>query len=282
LGNNRVVAKSDGTVVQTTHYYPYGMSFTEGTFADKQPYKYNGKELGTENGLNLYDYDARQMDIIFGRFISVDPMAEKYYSISPYVYCSNNPINQIDPDGRDGIYIAFPDYKISTPLGKVGNLGHAGVLLINNKTGGTKYYEYGRYDAENKGIVRTISVPDVKIGKDGQPTIESLNRTMKAISEKSGQGGRIEGAYINSSEFQEMKSYADSKMAENSNPKREKYGLTDNNCGTFAADVLGQDPEVKKKAPIIIDSRPNSIVEEYRDKFKPISYDPARNQTTFE
>lgn len=79
-----------------------------------------------------------------------------------------------------------------------------------------------------------------------------------------------------------MKSYADSKMAENSNPKRKKYGLTGNNCGTFAADVLGQGPEVKKKAPIIIDPRPNSIVEEYRDKFKPISYDPAKKQTTFE
>lgn len=278
LGNNRVVAKSDGTVVQTTHYYPYGMSFAEGTFADKQPYKYNDKELDTENGLNLYDYDARQMDVIFGRFTSVDPMAEKYYSVSLYVYCSNNPINQIDPDGRDGIYIAFPDYKISTPLGKIGNLGHAVLLLINNKTGGTKYYEYGRYDAENKGIVRTISVPDVKIGKDGQPTIESLNRTMKAISEKAGQGGRIEGAYINSSEFKEMKSYAESKMAENSNPKRKKYGLTGNNCGTFAADVLVQDSEVKKKAPIIIDPRPKSIVEEYRDKFKPISYDPEKNK----
>lgn len=53
LGNNRIVAKSDGTVIQTNHYYPYGMSFAEGIFADKQPYKYNGKELDTENGLNL-------------------------------------------------------------------------------------------------------------------------------------------------------------------------------------------------------------------------------------
>jgi len=62
------------------------MSFAEGTFADKQPYKYNGKKLDTENGLNLYDYDARQMDIVFGRFTSIDPMTEKYYSISPYIY----------------------------------------------------------------------------------------------------------------------------------------------------------------------------------------------------
>ena len=45
LGNNRVVAKSDGTVIQTNHYYPFGMSFTESTHGDKQPYKYNNKEL---------------------------------------------------------------------------------------------------------------------------------------------------------------------------------------------------------------------------------------------
>lgn len=61
LGNNRVVAKSDGAVIQTNHYNPYGMSFAEGTFADKQPYKYNDKELDMANGLNLYDYDARQI-----------------------------------------------------------------------------------------------------------------------------------------------------------------------------------------------------------------------------
>lgn len=111
LGNNRVVAKSNGTVVQTTHYYPYGMSFAEGTFADKQPYKYNGKELDTENGLNLYDYDARQMEAALGRFTSVDPMAEKYYNWSPYVYVGNNPLKYIDPDGRDPISMIYRAYK---------------------------------------------------------------------------------------------------------------------------------------------------------------------------
>ena len=72
---------------------------------------------------------------------------------SLYTYCYSNPINCIEPNGKDGIYIAFPDYKISTPIGKIGNLGHAGVLLIDNKTGVTKYYEYGRYDKEGKGIM---------------------------------------------------------------------------------------------------------------------------------
>lgn len=51
------------------------------------------------NGLNLYDYNARQMDIVSGRFASVDPMAEKYFAWSPYVYCANNPLKYIDPNG---------------------------------------------------------------------------------------------------------------------------------------------------------------------------------------
>lgn len=110
LGNNRVVAKSDGTVVQTNHYYPYGMTFAESTFTDKQPYKYNGKELDTGNGLNLYDYEARQMDGALGRFTGVDAMAEKYYSISPYMYVGNNPVNRIDPNGRDWIQDRFGSY----------------------------------------------------------------------------------------------------------------------------------------------------------------------------
>ena len=52
LGNNRVVAKQDGTVVQTNDYYPYGMEFASNTNGTVQPYKYNGKELDTKCGLN--------------------------------------------------------------------------------------------------------------------------------------------------------------------------------------------------------------------------------------
>ena len=104
LDNNRVVKKADGTVVQRNHYYPYGISFAESTYGDKQLYKYNGKELDRENGLNLYDYEARQMDVICGRFTRVDPMAEKCYSWSTYAYCLSNPVNRIDPTGMVSRY----------------------------------------------------------------------------------------------------------------------------------------------------------------------------------
>ncbi|MBP7105557.1 MAG: RHS repeat-associated core domain-containing protein, partial [Fermentimonas sp.] len=267
-----------GSIVQSNHYYPFGMSFAEGSTTSQQPYKYNGKELDTERGLNLYDYSARYMDPALGRFSTVDPHAEKYYSWSPYAYCYNNPLKFIDPDGKDGVFIAFPDYKISTPLGKVGGLGHAGVLLIDNKTGYTKYYEYGRYDSENKGEVRTKSVSNVLIGKDGKPTEESLNKVLGQISDKAGQKGKIEGAYVKSDKFDKMKDYADSKMTENKDPDRKEYTLTGNNCGTFAADVLKQDPDVKDKAPITIIARPNGMVKDWQSNFEKITYDPDKKK----
>lgn len=62
-------------------------------------YKYNGKELQDELGLNFYDYGARNYDPALGRWMNVDPMAEKYYQISPYVYVANNPLLYIDPTG---------------------------------------------------------------------------------------------------------------------------------------------------------------------------------------
>jgi len=97
--NNRVVLNQSGTVEQVNHYYPFGGLFGEGLQAVNQPYRYNGKELDRELGLDMYDYSARNYDAALGRWLSVDPMAEKYYSISPYVYVANNPVRFIDPEG---------------------------------------------------------------------------------------------------------------------------------------------------------------------------------------
>jgi len=96
-GNNRVVINQSGTVEETNHYYPFGSVFANTN--NVQPYKYNGKELDTKKGLNWYDYGARHYDAALGRFVTVDPLAEKYYGISPYGYCANNPVKYIDPTG---------------------------------------------------------------------------------------------------------------------------------------------------------------------------------------
>ena len=82
-------------------YYPFGAEFCHSsTVSDVQSRKYSGKEFDKMHGLNTYDYGARQYNPILGRWDRMDPLCEKYYSISPYAYCANNPIVYIDPDGK--------------------------------------------------------------------------------------------------------------------------------------------------------------------------------------
>ena len=111
LGSIRVVVDEDGKVEQKTYYYPFGGIYgnvSAGT--DVQPFKYNGKELDHRHGLDLYDYGARQYDAATGRWTTMDPLAEKYYSVSPYAYCHNNPVNGTDPDGKDDYYDRYGNY----------------------------------------------------------------------------------------------------------------------------------------------------------------------------
>ena len=97
-GNNRVIVDQTGQKKEVNHYYPFGGTFASAD-GNVQAYKYNGKELDTKKGLNWYDYGARQYDAALGRFTAVDPLTEKYYEMSPYTYCGNNPIKYIDPTG---------------------------------------------------------------------------------------------------------------------------------------------------------------------------------------
>lgn len=109
-GNNRVVADQTGAVEEVNHYYPFGGIFA--STSSVQPYKYNGKELDRKGGLDWYDYGARMYDAALGRWHAVDPMADKYYGISPYNYCLNNPFRLIDPNGM------WPGDPLLQPFGR--------------------------------------------------------------------------------------------------------------------------------------------------------------------
>ena len=104
LGSTRMVVDSNDSIKEVINYYPFGAIYGDvGTDDALQRYKYNGKELDRMHGLNQYDYGARNYDPHMCRFTQMDPLAENYYNVSPYVYCFNNPVKYIDPDGRDGI-----------------------------------------------------------------------------------------------------------------------------------------------------------------------------------
>ncbi len=130
LGNNRVIASAGGSIVQSNHYYPFGMSFAEGSATSQQPYKYNGKELDTERGLNLYDYSARLMDPALGRFSTRDLLGEKRPWVSPYVFCSDNPVNKVDVDGN---------WDVSVHLAKDRSQNGYGIAVVTDRYGNEVY-----------------------------------------------------------------------------------------------------------------------------------------------
>jgi RHS repeat-associated protein len=105
LGNIRVTIDQEGEVVGYNDYYPFGLRMPGRSYnggVDHDPYKYSSKELDEENGLNWYRFDpGRSYDPAIGRWMAVDPLAHKYPSVSPYVYCLNNPIIFIDPNGME-------------------------------------------------------------------------------------------------------------------------------------------------------------------------------------
>ena len=108
LGSTRVMLSAVGGTLQasqTTDYYPFGLSF-ENNNLNKNKYLFSGKEFqdGQLGGsiLGWYDFGARFYDPVLGRWFNVDPVAR---FANPYLYCVNNPVMSIDPDGRNPVVI---------------------------------------------------------------------------------------------------------------------------------------------------------------------------------
>ena len=112
LGSTSFVTDMQQSVVQSFLYAPYGEIISEyNTHAMGEAfpkYSFNAKELDEETG--FYYYEARYYAP--PTFTSRDPLFEKYFWMSPYAYCANNPVKYVDPSGRE----------ISEHIDKYGNM----------------------------------------------------------------------------------------------------------------------------------------------------------------
>lgn len=205
LGNNALVFDANGNMIQSNIYYPFGMPFAEGVGHEQQPYKYNGKEWETINGLNQYDYHARKYDAVTLNFTSPDPLAEKYYSVSPYVYCANNPILFIDPFGMDiyryddktGEFILYQETD--------DNFDQVGKFKYDKKTGEYTLQTNKKGEAKTrishveKGILSDgINFMEnnniIAVGGEGQATVDGVETFALNLSDMVGK--EIGGAYF--------------------------------------------------------------------------------------
>ena len=110
VGSTSYVTDASGEVYQHLEYFAFGETFVEEhSNTDAIPYLFNGKELDEETG--LYYYGARYYDPRTSIWQSVDPHGDQYPGLSPYCAFANNPINIIDPDGRNIIGATKDDAK---------------------------------------------------------------------------------------------------------------------------------------------------------------------------
>ena len=125
---------------------------------DSYKYKYNGKELNEDLGLNLIDYGWRNYDPSLARWIGIDKMSEKYYSNSPYHYADNNPVMNFDINGneftssaRDWINMIMDEIKSRSERNRQKNLQNQETLdMLRAKGRG----ESGRANRLQKRIER--------------------------------------------------------------------------------------------------------------------------------
>ena len=106
LESMRVVATDQNNVLERNDYYPFGKRWDSASLpiSDNRD-RFNGKEDQVFIGDCLADYGARCYNKLNGRWLSQDPLAEKYRNISQYGYCADNPVSAIDWQGKLIIFI---------------------------------------------------------------------------------------------------------------------------------------------------------------------------------
>lgn len=112
---------------QRFDYYPYGTvsrmwTASSTTDISEKRYRFGGKEIagssltdlagtGAAPGAPYMDFGARLYSPRTATWMSPDPLMEKYYGISPLIYCSGDPANYVDPNGCDGLLLGSGEKK---------------------------------------------------------------------------------------------------------------------------------------------------------------------------
>ncbi|WP_367916099.1 RHS repeat domain-containing protein [Leadbetterella sp. DM7] len=201
LGNARVSFKEGPTgVIQTarTDFDPWGVRLngTGVVNSFQNRWELQGKEKESTFNLNRVDFGARAYNPTIGRFDRVDPLAEERYSLTPYNYNSNNPVNRIDPTGAldEPIYKKAWDWIKSAISGSDANRATQSVAASTSHT-------LVKSEQVRKEYVQNVSNMD-KTNSQGrtQAKMEAREKTpavMREVAERmrpsSGESSRVGG-----------------------------------------------------------------------------------------
>ena len=202
---------SQSEIIEENHYYPYGLKLrgfnsnvsSLGNSA-AQKYMFNGKEFDDSfnETLNTYDFGARNYDPALGRWMNVDPLADKRDWLTPYNFVQNSPVFRIDPDG-------LTDFKVNKETGEVVRVGDVNDdpdrILKTDKEGNVKKKGEGflgflvkksergkskvAIDDISKGIIPedgfNLKENDntFQVNQEGQPSLEDVTKFISKFSD---------------------------------------------------------------------------------------------------
>jgi len=164
LGSSSWITYTDGSAMQHLHYLPWGEDFVDQRSTSwNAMYTFSAKEKDTETGYSYFGSRYYNSDLSI--WLSVDPMSAKYPSLSPYVYCYNNPILIKDPNGQYGVI------AIRKQLDENGNVtGGTATLVVNyyynSSMANSMTQEQAQY-VENNIITNLNQLKGQKITIDG-------------------------------------------------------------------------------------------------------------------
>ncbi|MBR6130502.1 MAG: RHS repeat-associated core domain-containing protein [Bacteroidales bacterium] len=123
---------------------------------------FSAKERDSETGLSYFGSRYYSSDLSI--WLSVDPMASKYPSLSPYVYCADNPVKLVDPNGEDwvereveGRKEVYYDRSVKSQADvnkKYGESSGVRHLADGTKVGNGQYTVYNDHKGNKNGVVK--------------------------------------------------------------------------------------------------------------------------------
>lgn len=273
---NFVFAKGENgfhlRILEENHYYPFGLKHENYNVEKKRvtweptmsivgpvqtiikekrvrqtnnsgyQYKYNGKEWQDELGLNFYDFGFRNYDPAIGRWMNIDPLAERRYELNPYNYVQNSPLFRFDPDG-------LTDFTLNKKTGEVEMIegtddkegpdrilktnrkgevkekgkGFLGFLVSKSERGKEKV----AIDNIEKGILQdgqNLRYDDtlIHVGGVGQPSVEGVEKFALQLSSYIGR--EIGGTYFSKDGVEDITHMTIGKYVNNTYRKNESNG----------------------------------------------------------
>ena len=166
LGSSSWITFSDGEAVQHLHYLPFGEDLVNQQLTVTGAlFTFSAKEKDSETGFSYFGSRYYNSDLSI--WLSVDPMASKYPHQSNYVYCSNNPIKVIDPNGED-------EWEVN----EVGNIR----CIHNDKpdrlyaVSGTQKGEWGERKSDVKPLDVDKSIMNTLQSRDENTSFSAMNK----------------------------------------------------------------------------------------------------------